>query len=513
MPVKDAVVHLDAAALARQMSDDVRAGLTASPKTLSPKYFYDARGSELFDEITRLPEYYPTRTERSILDAHVADVARLTGAETLVELGSGTSEKTRLLLRALSEAGSLRRFVPFDVDPAVLKDASAAVAEEFPALEVEPVVGDFEKHLGELPRHPRRLLAFLGSTIGNLEPAVRARFLAAARGTLDAGDAFLLGTDLVKSPERLVAAYDDAQGVTAAFNRNVLRVLDRDLDADFDPDRFQHRAVWDAEREWIEMRLESTREQRVTLRALDLDVRFARGEQMRTEISAKFRRDGRRGRAPGSRLRARRLVDRPRRRLRGVAVSAGLRQDSGGSVAGRRCGHVAQRPRSQDGRDREEDSQEDGHPQPEQDQREDKAPEDGEGGAQPGLSVHDDEAGGSAEHDGEHHDAEELFAPLVRPPLVAGDHGDGDGDHTEDAEEPEDHHRRDADAAERSAGLTQSVPHDVSSQGRTDSTLRLPGTGGRSVAVGAVDELAQRRAEVDDAAVAVELGGELDVEQ
>jgi L-histidine N-alpha-methyltransferase len=285
-------VHLDPGALAAQMATDVRAGLTATPKTLPPKYFYDARGSELFDEITRLPEYYPTRTERSILEAHVDDIARLTSAETLIELGSGTSEKTRLLLRALTGTGTLQRFVPFDVDPAVLEEASVAVAQEFAGLEVEPVVGDFERHLGELPRGPHRLLAFLGSTIGNLDPGQRATFLADVRETLQEGDAFLLGTDLVKDPARLEAAYDDAQGVTAAFNKNVLAVLDRELGADFKAEAFEHRAVWDAEREWIEMRLESTEAQRVHVAALDLDVAFEAGEQMRTEISAKFRREG-----------------------------------------------------------------------------------------------------------------------------------------------------------------------------------------------------------------------------
>jgi L-histidine N-alpha-methyltransferase len=282
-------VHLDPAALAEQMAVDVRAGLARTPKVLPPKYFYDARGSDLFDQITRLPEYYPTRTERSILEAHVAEIARLSAAETLVELGSGTSEKTRLLLRALDRAGTLRRFVPFDVDPAVLKDASEAVSEEFLALAVEPVVGDLERHLRELPRHPRRLLAFLGSTIGNLDPAQRAAFLVALRGTLGEGDVFLLGTDLVKAPERLVAAYDDEQGVTAEFDKNVLHVLNRDLDADFDPDAFEHRAVWDAQHEWVEMRLESTVDQHVRVGALDLDVSFEQGEQMRTEISSKFR--------------------------------------------------------------------------------------------------------------------------------------------------------------------------------------------------------------------------------
>jgi len=273
------------------MARDVRAGLGSTPKTLPPTYFYDARGSELFDEITRLPEYYPTRTERLILDERVAEIAAATGAETLIELGSGTSEKTRLLLHALADAGTLRRFVPFDVDPAVLKDASAAVAEEFPGVVVAPVVGDFLVHLGQLPRGGRRMLAFLGSTIGNLDPGQRATFLRDVRGTLGDGDSFLLGTDLVKEPARLVAAYDDSAGVTAEFNKNVLAVLNRDLGADFDPDAFEHVALWDADDEWIEMRLRSLRDQSVRIGGLDLDADFAAGEELRTEISAKFRRD------------------------------------------------------------------------------------------------------------------------------------------------------------------------------------------------------------------------------
>jgi L-histidine N-alpha-methyltransferase len=285
-------VYLDPGALHEQLARDVRAGLTATPKTLPPKYFYDARGSELFDEITRLPEYYPTRAERAILVAQASQIAAATRAETLVELGSGTSEKTRLLLHALHDAGTLRSFVPFDVDPAVLKDASAAVSAEFPDLEVEPVVGDFEQHLPALPRRPRRLLAFLGSTIGNLDPVQRAGFLRAVRATLRPGEAFLLGTDLVKSPQRLVRAYDDAAGVTAAFNKNVLAVVNRDLAADFDLDEFDHVAMWDADREWIEMRLRSRCDQIVHIDALDLTVHFDRGEQLRTEISAKFRRAG-----------------------------------------------------------------------------------------------------------------------------------------------------------------------------------------------------------------------------
>jgi L-histidine N-alpha-methyltransferase len=284
--------RLDDRTLAEQLAADVRAGLTATPKTLPPKYFYDARGSELFDEITRLPEYYPTRTERAILAAAAPEIAALTRAETLMELGSGTSEKTRLLLTALRRTGTLRRFVPFDVDPAVLKDAGAAVSAEFPGLAVEPIVGDFEKHLDALPAGRRRLLAFLGSTIGNLDPAQRAGFLAAVRAGLHDGDAFLLGTDLVKSPERLVAAYDDAAGVTARFDKNVLAVVNRDLDADFDLAQFDHVAVWDAANEWIEMRLRSRQDQLVRIGALGLEVRFGRGEELRTEISAKFRRPG-----------------------------------------------------------------------------------------------------------------------------------------------------------------------------------------------------------------------------
>lgn len=292
MSLTDMDVHLDPGSLVTQMAQEVRAGLSARPLTLPPKYFYDAHGSDLFDQITRLEEYYPTRTERSILEERVAEIAEVTGAETLLELGSGTSEKTRLLLRTLRDAGTLTRFVPFDVDPAILTLASEQVAAEFPGLAVQPVVGDFERHLGELPRGPRRLLAFLGSTIGNLDPDQRAVFLRDVRGTLGEGDFFLLGTDLVKSSERLVAAYDDALGVTAAFNKNVLTVLDRELDADFDLDTFQHVATWDEQQEWIEMRLRSTEAQRVHVRALGLEVELARGEEIRTEISAKFRREG-----------------------------------------------------------------------------------------------------------------------------------------------------------------------------------------------------------------------------
>ena len=271
---------------------DVRAGLTASPKRLPPKYFYDARGSELFDEITRLPEYYPTRAETRILRQHAADIARLARSESLVELGSGTSAKTRLLLRALDAEGTLRRFVPFDVDPTVLADAAGALTAEYPALKVEPVVGDFEQSLDGLPAGGGLMIAFLGSTIGNMEPAARGDFLARVSAAMRPGDTFLLGTDLVKDPARLRRAYDDAAGVTAAFNKNVLLVINRELGADFDADSFAHVAVWDARNEWIEMRLRSVPDQVVRVADLDLTVPFTAGEQMRTEISAKFRRDG-----------------------------------------------------------------------------------------------------------------------------------------------------------------------------------------------------------------------------
>lgn len=281
--------HLAPDALRAALEADVRAGLTAAPKTLPPKWFYDAHGSVLFDEITRLPEYYPTRCERQVLARRAAEIAELTGADTLIELGSGTSEKTRLLLDALTAAGTLRRFVPFDVDESVLTMAGKQVEDEYPGIEVHAVVGDFEHHLPLLPTGGRRLVAFLGGTIGNLLPDERARFLTGLAATMAPGDWLLLGTDLVKDPDRLVVAYDDAQGVTAEFNRNVLRVIARELDADVDLDAFAHHAVWDADHEWIEMRLRSLRAQTVHVRALDLVVELAKGEEVRTEVSAKFR--------------------------------------------------------------------------------------------------------------------------------------------------------------------------------------------------------------------------------
>jgi len=283
-------VHLGEAELDTALRDDVRYGLTATPKVLPPKWFYDDRGSALFDEITRLPEYYPTRREREILRAHAADIAELTGADTLVELGSGTSEKTTLLLDALERSGRLRRFVPFDVCEPVLRDAADAIAARHDGLQVIAVVGDFEHHLDQIPDIGRRLVIFLGGTIGNLVPFERARFLAEIAAQMGPEDAFLLGTDLVKDVARLEAAYDDSAGVTAAFNKNVLTVMNYRLGADFDVERFDHVARFDTENEWIEMRLRSREDQTVTIRDLDLTVGFTAGEEMRTEISAKFTR-------------------------------------------------------------------------------------------------------------------------------------------------------------------------------------------------------------------------------
>ncbi|NUP03124.1 MAG: L-histidine N(alpha)-methyltransferase [Nonomuraea sp.] len=281
--------HLDPGYLRQSLEHDVRAGLTATPKWLPPKWFYDEAGSELFSRITRLPEYYPTRRELTILRARAADIATASGADTLVELGSGTSEKTVILLDALTAAGTLRTYTPVDVDAVTLAAAARRLGGRYAGLEVRAVCADFERHLRLLPRTGRRLVAFLGGTIGNLDPAAREVFLKELRGTLRPGDTFLLGADLVKDTGRLVAAYDDAAGVTAAFNRNVLRVINRELDAGFEPEAFEHVALYDERNDWIEMRLRATRAMRVPVGALGLVVDFAAGEETRTEISAKFR--------------------------------------------------------------------------------------------------------------------------------------------------------------------------------------------------------------------------------
>ena len=281
--------------LAEALRADAVSGLTAEPKSLPPKWFYDAQGSALFDKITELPEYYPTRAEREILRATAAGIAGQTRARTLIELGSGSSDKTRLLLDALRAAGTLHCYVPVDVSEPALAAAGKALSAEYPGLDVRAVVSDFEERLGfpaDGDAPALRLVAFLGSTIGNLEPDQRAAFLARVRAQLRPEDFFLLGTDLVKDEATLIAAYDDASGVTADFNKNVLAVLNTELGADFDLDAFEHAAVWDASAEWIEMRLRSLAAQTVHLPAIGLTVDFADGEEMRTEVSAKFRRAG-----------------------------------------------------------------------------------------------------------------------------------------------------------------------------------------------------------------------------
>ncbi len=265
---------------------EVRDGLTRTPKELSPKYFYDARGSELFDRITALPEYYPTRCEREILNRHAPEL--VAGMEELVELGSGTASKTRALLYAMAGAGTLQRYVPFDVDESVVERSREELTELYPGLEVHGVVGDFGCDLGLIPDGERRLFAFLGGTIGNLYPEQRATFLAAVNGLMGEEDRLVLGIDLVKDPAVIEAAYNDAEGVTAEFNLNALRVLNARLGANFDLGGFEHVARYDQDEARIEMRLRATRAHTVALEALDREVEFAEGEEMLTEISSKF---------------------------------------------------------------------------------------------------------------------------------------------------------------------------------------------------------------------------------
>jgi L-histidine N-alpha-methyltransferase len=284
----EADVRFDRHGVHDTLADDVRRGLSRELKELPPKYFYDARGSELFNRITTLPEYYPTRCERSIINRYAP--LMVDGTEELVELGSGTASKTRALLYAMAGAGSLRRYVPFDVDPSVVEVCALELIDLYPGLCVHGVVGDFQRDLAQLPDGRRRLFAFLGGTLGNLYPDERGRLLSALRDLMAAGDRLLIGTDLVKDRAILEAAYNDSEGVTAEFNRNVLRVVNTGLSADFRPEAFEHVAFFDDANSWIEMRLRANGAQRVRIEGANLEITFADGEEMRTEISAKFTR-------------------------------------------------------------------------------------------------------------------------------------------------------------------------------------------------------------------------------
>ena len=281
-------VHLHGDWRVRALVDEVRIGLTASPKQLTPRWLYDDRGSELFDEITRLPEYYPTEAEREILMARAGDIAARTGADTLVELGSGTSDKTRALLDAFDEAGHLRRFVPFDVSEQTLRYSAAILAERHPGMHVHGVVGDFHEHLGDVPNDGVPVLAFLGSTIGNFYPDERGRFFDEVSEWMTNDAWFLLGVDLVKPVDRLMAAYNDPAGITAQFTLNLLNVLNRELAADFDLTGFEHVGMWDPSHTRVDLRLRSLREQHVTVIGAEVDVDFGEGEELRVEISTKF---------------------------------------------------------------------------------------------------------------------------------------------------------------------------------------------------------------------------------
>jgi L-histidine Nalpha-methyltransferase len=266
--------------------------LRGTPKELPAVWLYDERGSRLFEEITRLPEYYPTGSEREILTAHSAEIADLSGARTLVELGAGTSEKTRLLLDALEAAGTLERFVPLDVSEQVLRASAEAIAARYPSIGVHGIVGDFERHLSAIPAGECRLIAFLGSTVGNLYPARRAGLFRAVASALAPGDAFLLGVDLVKDPALIEAAYNDSEGVTERFVRNGLTVVNRILRGDFEQSRFAFESRWDADREWMDIGFRSRDVQTVRIEELETELEFAAGEQLRFEVSTKFRREG-----------------------------------------------------------------------------------------------------------------------------------------------------------------------------------------------------------------------------
>jgi L-histidine N-alpha-methyltransferase len=285
-------VHLPPGGPLSGMAADVRIGLTKPFKELSPRYFYDERGSELFEAITETDEYYPTRAERAILELQSPAITAAAGdPATLIELGSGSAAKTRVLLDAMREAGCLHAYAPVDISEEITRSTAALIGDQY-GVAVHGLVCDYERDLERIPLSGPRLIAFLGGTIGNFEPAQRAAFLARVANLLEPEDRFLLGTDLIKDRATLEAAYNDAAGVTAEFNKNVLAVLNQRLGADFDLDAFEHVAFFDEENLFIDIRLRSLRRQLVAFADLGLTVAFERGEEMRTEISTKFARPG-----------------------------------------------------------------------------------------------------------------------------------------------------------------------------------------------------------------------------
>lgn len=306
-----------------ELARDVVEGMAADPPELPPKWFYDARGSKLFEDITRLPEYYQTRTETAILEDVAGAVVDHVRPAQLVELGSGSSRKTRVLLEAMRRLGTGSTYAPFDVSESALRAAARALLADYDWLEVRGVVGDFHHDLDHLRTGPGpRLVAFLGGTIGNMEPDAQVAFLARVRPLLEDGGALLVGVDLVKDPATLVAAYDDAAGVTAEFNRNLLRVLHNELDAEVPVDAFEHVARWDAGRERVEMWLVAQRPVKVVFPTLDLVVPFEEGQGLRTEISCKFTPQSLRERCAAAGLSVRRLDTDPRDRFAVAVVTS-----------------------------------------------------------------------------------------------------------------------------------------------------------------------------------------------
>jgi L-histidine N-alpha-methyltransferase len=286
-------VHVPVGKGNESLIEDVRAGLSASPKWLLPKYLYDDLGCELYEQITDLPEYYQTRTELQILERECAGICDRHQPTELVELGSGSSRKTAAILDAMHAGGTLRRYLPFDIAPTAILDAAGRLNDAYPSLRIHGVAGDFDQHLDRIPRRGtrgRRLVAFLGGTIGNLHPSRRTPFLHSVAPLLEEGDVLLVGMDIAGDARRLEPAYDDAAGVTAAFNLNLLTMLNRELGADFDLDAFEHVATYDHEMEWVDLRLRSLADQDVRIPALGMTVRFGEGEEMRTELSCKFTR-------------------------------------------------------------------------------------------------------------------------------------------------------------------------------------------------------------------------------